>query len=86
MARMKGLEPQQASWFTRLAYWYTRRTMGKITGKSRLVEPAKIVAHHTRLLRAVGQMEQGQAAANSVPAPLKALAGVRTSSLIGCPF
>jgi hypothetical protein len=63
-----------------------RRSIGKITGKSRLVEPVKITAHHPRLLKATGQMEMGQAAANSVPAPLKVLASMKVSSLVGCPF
>jgi hypothetical protein len=31
-------------------------------------------------------MEQGQAAATSVPAELKALAGIRAATLVGCPF
>jgi 4-carboxymuconolactone decarboxylase len=86
MARMGGLEPEQAGWFTRLVYWFVRRSIAKVTGQSRLVEPVKVAAHHPRLLRATGSMEQGQAAAHTVPAPLKALAGVRTSSLVGCPF
>jgi phosphopantetheinyl transferase len=86
MARINGLEPQQVGWSTRLAYWFVKRSIGKITGSSRLVEPAKIAAHHPRLLKAIGQMEMGQAAAHSVPAPLKALAGIKAATLIGCPF
>lgn len=86
MARMNGLEPKQASWYTRLVYWFVRRSIGKITGKSRLVEPVKVTAHHPRLLKAVGQMEMGQAAANIVPAALKVLASMKVSTLVGCPF
>jgi hypothetical protein len=86
MARMNGVEPQQAGWYTRLVYWFVQRSIGKITGSSRLVEPVKITAHHPRLLKASGQMEMGQAAAASVPAPLKALAGIKAATLIGCPF
>ncbi len=86
MARMSGLEPQQAGWFTRLVYWLTRRSIGKITGSRRLIEPVTITAHHPRLLRAYGQMEMGQEAATSVPAPVKALADVKAATLIGCPF
>ena len=86
MARMNGLEPHQAGWYTRLVYWLVRRSIGKITGRSQLVEPVKITAHHPRLLKAYGQMEMGQAAATSVPAPLKALAGLKAAALIGCPF
>ena len=86
MARMSGLEPQQAGWYTRLVYWLVKRSVGKITGHSRLVEPVKITAHHPRLLKAYGQMEMGQAAATSVPAALKTLASIRVSTLVGCPF
>lgn len=86
MAYMKGIEPAEAGWFTRLIYRFVRRGIGKLTGKDRLIEPIKIVAHHPRLLKAVGQMEGGQAAAHSVPVPLKMLASLQTSMLIGCPF
>ncbi len=86
MARIKGLEPREASWFTRLLYWAVRRKMKKLVGEKRLVEPVQITAHHPRLLWALGQMEMGQEAAHSVPAALKHLASIRTAMLIGCPF
>jgi 4-carboxymuconolactone decarboxylase len=86
MARMQGVEPHEAGWSTRLAYWFVQRALYKITGKARVPEPIKITAHHPKLLRAVGQMEGGQAAATSVPAELKALAGIRAATLVGCPF
>ena len=86
MARMNGLEPHQAGWYTRLVYWLVRRGVGKITGSSRLVEPVKITALHPRLLKAYGQMEMGQAAATSVPAAVKALAEIQVATLVGCPF
>ena len=86
MARMNGLEPNQAGWSTRLVYWLVRRKVAEITGRSRLVEPVTITAHHPRLLKAYGQMETGQEAATSVPAPIKALACIKAATLIGCPF
>jgi len=86
MARMEGLEPNQAGWYTRFIYWLVRRSVGKITGRSQLVEPVKITAHHPRLLKAYGQMEMGQAAATSVPAAVKALAEIKVATLVGCPF
>src|SRR5262249_36494506 len=63
MARIKGLEPQQAGWLTRLLYWFTRRSLRQRTGQDRLPEPVKILAHQPALLRAVGGMERVQAAA-----------------------
>jgi 4-carboxymuconolactone decarboxylase len=86
MARINGLESNQAGWRTRLVYWFVRRAIGKVTGRSRLVEPIKIVAHHPRLLKATAQMEMGQAAATSVPITIKALASIKAATLIGCPF
>jgi 4-carboxymuconolactone decarboxylase len=83
---MNGLESHQAGWYTRLVYWFVRRSIGKLTGSSRLVEPVKITAHHPRLLKASGQMEMGQAAAAYVPASVKALAGIKVATLVGCPF
>ncbi len=86
MARIRGVEPAEAGWFIRLVYRFVRKKMRALTGEARLSEPIKIVAHHPRLLRAVGQMEMGQEAAKSVPAPIKALASIKAATLVGCPF
>jgi alkylhydroperoxidase family enzyme len=86
MAHLKGVEPAEAGWFTRLVFWFVRRKIGKLTGKDRLLEPVKVAAHHPRLLRAMGQMEGGLEAARSLPAGLKRLATLQAALLIGCPF
>jgi hypothetical protein len=86
MAYMKGVEPSEAGWFTRLIYWFVRRKFASLTGKNRLVEPVKIAAHHRRLFHATGQMESGMAAANTVAAELKLLGSLYAATLIGCPF
>jgi 4-carboxymuconolactone decarboxylase len=83
---MKGIEPAEAGWLTRLVYWLVRRKFGKLTGKNCLVEPVKIAAHHPRLLRALGQMETALEAACTVPAEQKRLATLHAAMLIGCPF
>jgi hypothetical protein len=86
MPRINGIEARDAGWMTRLVYWFAQRKLQKLTGKSRPLEPIKIVAHHSRLLKAIGQMEMGQAAANSVPAGLKSLASIKAATLVGCPY
>jgi 4-carboxymuconolactone decarboxylase len=86
MARVKGIEPEQAGWHIRVLYWFTRRSFRQLTGQDRLPEPVKIVAHQPALLRAIGRMEMAQAAARSVDRRLKHLAGLRASTLAGCPF
>jgi hypothetical protein len=86
MARIDGLEPEQAPWLTRLVYWFTRRGLRRLTGQDRLPEPVKIVAHQPALLRAVGRMEMAQGAVRTVDRRLKVLASLRASTLAGCPF
>ena len=80
MARIAGVEKDSAGLFTRFAYWMTRRKVGRV------ILPVKITAHQPRLLRAMGEMEMGQAAVHSVEEILKVLASIKTATLIGCPF
>jgi len=80
MARINGVKREHAGLFVRLAYFMTKRKVGKV------VTPIKIVAHHPRLLRAIAHMELGQEAAQSVSPQLKALLEVKVATLIGCPF
>jgi 4-carboxymuconolactone decarboxylase len=86
MARIKGVEPEEAGFVTRIIYWFVRRKVGALAGRASVVEPVKITAHHPSLLRAFGQMEQGQAGARTVPESLKALASLRVAMLVGCTF
>ena len=80
MARIAGVEREQAGLFVRFVYWMVRRKLGRV------VLPIKIAAHHPRLLRSVAEMEAGQMAARSLNASLKSLAEVKVATLIGCPF
>ena len=80
MARIPGVEPKEAGLFTRIAYFMTKRRLGRV------IMPIKIKAHHPRLLRALAHMELGQEAAKAVPAQLKALAQVKVAMMVGCPF
>ncbi len=80
MPRIPGVESSQANLLTRFVYWMTKRKVGRV------VLPVKIMGHHPRLLMGMGQMEQAQLAARSVPLTLKELAQIKTAMLIGCPF
>jgi alkylhydroperoxidase family enzyme len=80
MARIEGVTQSKASPFVRLAYYLTKRRLGKV------IEPIGILAHHPRLLRGVAHMELAQEAAKSVDPVLKTLASVRVATLVGCPF
>jgi len=80
MARIAGVEPERAGWFVRFVYWMVRRKIGRV------VMPVTITAHHPRLLRAYGEMENGQIASHSVDSALKSLASLKVATEIGCPF
>jgi hypothetical protein len=86
MARIAGVESNQAGLMTRMLYRLVRRKMRALTGTDRVPEPIRVTAHHPRLLMALGQMEMGQAAAKSVDPALKTLASLKVATLIGCPF
>ncbi len=86
MARIDGLEPRDAGWFNRIAYWFTRRSLRRLTGHDRLPAMVKILAHHPSLFRAVGHMEMAQDGARTLDRRLKHLAVLRVSTLTGCPF
>ncbi len=80
MPRIPAIEPAQANLFTRFVYWMTKRSVGRV------IVPVKVTAHHPGLLRGVGQMEQAQAAAHSIPETLKELASIKAAMMVGCPF
>jgi hypothetical protein len=80
MPRIVGIEPSEANLFTRLVYWMTKRQLGRV------IEPLKVTARQGWLLWGSGQMEVAQMKMRSVDEALKALAEVKTATLIGCPF
>ena len=80
MARIAGVGDEQASVLTRTVYSGTRRKIGRVP------EPMRITAHQPRLLAALAGMEVAQAAMHTVDPVVKALVGIKTAMLIGCPF
>ena len=84
MARIPGADPSRQSFFhglfTRLVYSLTKRKVGRV------VMPARIVAHHSKLLWGYGQMEQSLLGSGLVDASLKDVAELRVATLVGCPF
>lgn len=80
MTRIKGVEPGEASFLTRVAYWMTKRDMGK------LPEAVKIAAHSKRLFRGMAFMEMAQQKFDAAPKDLVALVEIKVATMIGCPF
>jgi hypothetical protein len=84
MARIPGADPAKqgllAGMFTRIVYALTRRKLGK------MVEPASVTAHHTKILWGYGQMEQMLLTSHQADPHLTELASLRVATLVGCPF
>jgi hypothetical protein len=80
MARIEGVPAPRASWLARVAYWMSRRMVGKVP------EPLTIAAHHPAVFRAYVGYEYFLAKANRVDAKLKSLASMKAATRVGCPF
>jgi 4-carboxymuconolactone decarboxylase len=80
MARIEGISDRRANLLTRSLYSAARRKIGRVP------EPMRISAHQGRLLAATAGMELAQQAVDSLDPALKALAEIRTATMIGCPF
>ena len=81
MARIQGVPPNKAGLFARIAYWYTKKTLG------RLIDAVTITAHSTPLLKGVAKMESAQKAIlKSANPALVTLAEVKVAMMVGCPF
>jgi len=80
MARVAGVPRERAGVLVRFAYWFSRRMVGQVP------EPLTVAAHHRWIFRAYTAYEFGLGRARLVDARLKALAGLKTAALVGCPF
>jgi len=80
MARIQAVSPDRASWFVRLAGWFTRRRLGKS------LEPVGIMGHNTAVVAAAAAYELASERARRIEPRLKVLAGLKAAMLIGCPF
>ena len=72
--------PRRFGLVARVIFFLTRRKVGKVP------TPMQVMAHQPPLLMGYARMELAQMKMTRVPASLKALASIRTSTLLGCPF
>ncbi len=80
MARILGVEEDEANMLTRFAYGMVRRKVGKV------IMPMKVHAHHPKLFGGMAAMEMAQDKAHDVDTVVKSLVQIRVATLIGCPF
>lgn len=80
MARIEGVEESKASLLTRFVYSQARKRLGKVP------EPLTVVANHPTLFKGNGAFEIALERSRLVDRKLKALAEIKASTLVGCPF
>ena len=78
--RIEGVPDGRAGFFLRLAYWFSRRRLGKVA------DPLRVTGHHPWVSFGYGTFELAAERAHLVEARLKELAQIKAAALVGCPF
>ncbi len=80
MSRLQDVLRQRPGWFARLAFWATRRKLGRVPG------PVRALTANPGLLAGMAAFETALDKADRAPARAKSLAELQTALLVGCPF
>jgi alkylhydroperoxidase family enzyme len=88
MARIQGVQPNQAGPIVRLVYWFMRKGMRRMTGREAThgsgIEPVEIWAHQPKMMSGMGKFQQAVRKGNSVDERLKYLVELKGAQMIGC--
>lgn len=88
MARIKGVSSAHAGLYARIAYHFTRRSIGKLTGRQteRMIEPLEMYAHLPSLFKGYTKLEQATAKLHRLDRRLHALAELKAATLTHCEY
>jgi AhpD family alkylhydroperoxidase len=88
MARIKGVSSAQAGLQVKIAYHFTRRSIGKLTGRKteRMIEPLEMYAHVPVLFKGYAKLEQATARLHRLDKRLHALAELKAATLTHCEY
>ncbi|MGA8016224.1 MAG: carboxymuconolactone decarboxylase family protein [Candidatus Dormiibacterota bacterium] len=88
MPRISGVSARQAGPYTRIAYFFTRRSLARLTGRNpaAMLEPLEIYAHLPGLMRGYARLEQATAKLNRVDERLRNLAELKAATMVECEF
>lgn len=88
MARIAGVSGRQAGPYTRLIYYFTRRSLASLTGRSPegMLAPLELYAHTPRLLRGYAKLEQATAGLRRLDKRTRALAELRAATVTQCEY
>jgi AhpD family alkylhydroperoxidase len=90
MARIQGVPQDQARPVVKLAYWFMRKGVTKLTGREAThgsgIEPVEIWAHQPKMMSGMGKFQQAVRKGNSVDERLKNLVELKGAQMVGCEF
>ncbi len=88
MARIEGVPSGRAGLYVRVAYWFTRRSIAKLTGREteRMIEPLQLYAHVPALFRGYAALEQATAKLHHLDKRLQALGELKAATLTHCEY
>ena len=88
MARIKPVSSAQAGLRVKIAFYFTRRSIGKLTGRrtERMIEPVQMYAHVPVLFAGYARLEQATAKLHRLDKRLHALAELKAATLTQCEY
>ena len=90
MARIQGIQRDQAGPMVKLVYWFMRKGMKKMTGREPArgsgIEPVEIWAYQPKMMSGMGKFQQAVRKGRTVDERLKNLVELKGAQMIGCEF
>jgi 4-carboxymuconolactone decarboxylase len=88
MARISGVPARQAGIYVKLAYYFTRRSLRRLTGRelAGMIEPIEMYAHVPGLLRGYAGLEQATAKLHRLDRRHRALAELKAATVVQCEY
>src|SRR5215831_20279593 len=90
MARIQGIQRDQAGPMVKLVYWFMRKGMKKMTGREAArgtgIEPVEIWAVQPKMMSGMGKFQQAVRKADGVDERTKNLVELKGAQMIGCEF
>ena len=88
MPRLKGVSDRDAGLGAKIAFFFTKRKLAKMTGleTAGMLEPLRMYAHIPRLLNAYGRLEQAESKLDILSPRHRALAELKSATTVGCEY
>lgn len=88
MGRLPRVTKDKAGFGTKIAYRFTRRSLGQIAGSAPddMIEPLEVMANVPMLMKGYGRLEQAVAKMDHLDKRYRALAELKAATMTGCEY